>query len=120
MPLQQEDLPIVSYGTPILAVLVAANFLDSSGGNGPSGLQVAVAVVTPLVSLHSPPAESGCPGPEGPVGDEIPGRARRSLGAVVAPRRGYSRLRTVVRACGAPPRASGVTPERWPKPACGA
>ncbi len=49
MPLQQADLPIVAYGAPILGVLVAGNFLDSSGGNGPSALQVVVAVGTPLV-----------------------------------------------------------------------
>jgi hypothetical protein len=49
MPLQQEDLPIVSYGAPILGVLVAANFLENPPGNGPGGLQVAVAVGAPLV-----------------------------------------------------------------------
>ena len=49
MPMQQEDLPIVAYGSPIIGFLVAGNFIDSSGGNGPSGLQVMVAVGTPLL-----------------------------------------------------------------------
>jgi hypothetical protein len=49
MPLQQEDLPIVSYGSPILGVLVAANLIENPPGNGPGALQVGVAFGTPLM-----------------------------------------------------------------------
>jgi hypothetical protein len=63
MPLQQEDLPIFAYGSPIVGVLVAANLLENPPGNGPGGLQVAVAVVTPLVLTSAAARRVGLPWP---------------------------------------------------------
>ena len=63
MALQQEDLPIIAYGAPIVGLLVAANFLESSGGNGPSGLQIAVILGTPLVFSSLAARRVGLPWP---------------------------------------------------------